>query len=385
MNVLMLSDTYLPDIGGGEVHVFEISKRLAACGHNVRLLVTNPKTDVSDSMNSVHVIRLGSQLKDVPAVSRAVWRELAWCDVVHAHYSYRLAAIAGVLIQLRKRPMAIVIHGLGTLPQADVSWLFGTLMKLYRWISHKAATRVISTSEDLASICYKLVPRERVTIIMNGLDTSAFSLDTWKGHATPRDGDPVILTVRRLVPKNGIHYMISALPYVMEACPKAMLWMVGDGRMRGALEERARQLGVAGHCRFIGRLANEDVPRFAASADVVVFPSTAESTSIACAEMMAMGKAIVASRVGGLIELLGLHEERGRLVKLVDWEASNYDAPNELSEEAYRRLADAVISAIRDHELSMKKIIAAKAFAFSELDWDVIARKTEDVLKKLVC
>ena len=60
-----------------------------------------------------------------------------------------------------------------------------------------------------------------------------------------------------------------------------------------------------------------------------------------------MGRKIVASRVGGLIELLGNDEERGWLVKIVPWESCDYDAP-ELDEEAYARLADRIADALAD-------------------------------------
>lgn len=109
----------------------------------------------------------------------------------------------------------------------------------------------------------------------------------------------------------------------------------------------------------------------------MVFPSTAESTSIACAEAMAIGTPVVASRVGGLVELLGKNEERGRLVTLVDHEGSNYDAPLTLPEDRLRALAHTVLEVLRTGEPERTR--AAQEFAQGELDWNMITEKTLDV------
>jgi glycosyltransferase involved in cell wall biosynthesis len=383
MKVFMTSDTYLPDIGGAEVHVFELQKRLRAQGIDLTLFVSNPTQAEEDAANPV--LRERWSLVRLPIVFWRMWTASRGADLYHAHYSYKLAMVLGVIAKLRRKPFLITQHGMGLLDQAGAKGIYQWLHRWYRWSSMKLSTFQISTSEDLADFCLPFIPRTRLTVIPNGLDTRAF--DPTRVVPSPDvrfDGaSPLLLTVRRLVPKNGIHYLVSALPFVKARYPNVQLAMIGDGRMRPDIEARAARLGVKEACLFLGTLPNRDVAPIAARADVVVFPSTAESTSIACAEMLALEKRVVASKVGGLIELLGRDEARGWLVSLVPWEACNYDAPEELPEDRYRALADRIIEALEDPEAPRKQA-AARAYAVAELDWDMITRKTMAVYRQLV-
>jgi len=159
--------------------------------------------------------------------------------------------------------------------------------------------------------------------------------------------------------------------------------IVGDGPLESFLKQRAQELGVAEYVLFEGFKSSPEVATYLRKASVVVFPSTAESASLACAEAMAMKKKIVASRVGGLIELLGSNEERGILVKLVDWEHSNYDAPLTLPSAATNRLAEAVLFALSGSEENDVRSEQAHTYAIEVLSWESIVDKTIEVYKNL--
>ncbi|MBU2613211.1 glycosyltransferase [Patescibacteria group bacterium] len=382
-NVFMTCDTYLPDIGGAEIHVFELQKRLREMGHSVTLFVTNPKPSTEDERYPV--IREQWSLSRTPRLLRRIWIASKDAEIYHSHYCHKLAMLTGVVARVRRKPFFITLHGLGILDHPGTPWIYDKAHRFYRWTSLHLATGIISTSEDLAMVCRRYLPDERIHVIPNGLDTSAFDPSRIVPSADPRfsDASPLILTVRRLVPKNGIHYAVSAMPHLLRRYPKAKLVMVGDGRMREAIQERARRLGVEHACVFLGSVPNREIAPIAMRADVVLFPSTAESTSIACAEMMSLGKRIVASRVGGLIELLGTDEERGWLMKLVPWESCDYDAPDELPEDRYRALADRVMDAYTSSE-GTRKTDAARRYAMEELDWSVIVRKTLETYRSFL-
>lgn len=375
----MSGDTYLPLVGGAEVHVFELQKRLRALGHEVTLFVTDPKSAVEDVQYPV--LRDTWSLKRAPAMLKRIWQHSADVELFHVHNPYRLGVLVGLVARLRRKPCIMTLHGLGLLDIPDNPWFYTQVHKLYRTLSLWFATQVISTSEDLAQVCQRYSSRP-MTLIPNGLDTQAFAEDRVVAATDARfdDAHPMILTVRRLVPKNGIHYIISALPCILKRFPQAKLVMIGDGRMRESLEARAKSLGVFEACLFLGALPNVQVPQIAKRADVVVFPSTAESTSIACAEMMAMGKKVVASRVGGLIELLGKNEERGWLVKIVPWESCDYTAPDELPMDRYQALAERVCDALE--ERAHERCERARVYACEQLDWGIVVAKTVEVYKR---
>lgn len=376
MKIFMTSDSYLPLIGGAEIHVFELQKRLREQGHDIKLFVTETRKDQTDGRYPV--TRDSWSLLKSPVLLFKIARLSKGSDVYHSHYSYKLAILTGIVARLRRKPFIVTLHGLGTLNQPKAPWFYDKLHRIYRQLSLRLATKIISTSQDLADVSRRYVKNLNIIIIENGLDTSIFDPEkvTPSNDQRLQNAHPLLLTVRRLVPKNGIHYAISAMPEILKTYPNAKLAMIGDGRMREYLEELAKKLGVENACIFLGRLSNSEVPPIAVLADIVLFPSTAESTSIACAEMMSLKKPIIASRVGGLIELLGKDQERGLLVSIVPWESCSYDAPLDLPVESYRKIAEAVDVVLRDGTTTQMKTLLARKFAVENLNWQVVVKRT---------
>ncbi len=153
-------------------------------------------------------------------------------------------------------------------------------------------------------------------------------------------------------------------------------WIIGDGRLREYLETRVKELGVKAAVCFFGALPNEKVQEILNQMHIVVFPSSAESISIAALEAMSMGKPIVASAVGGYLELLG-NNERGLLVQLFDRAHSDYKAPLSLPSERLQALGTAVIRLIREPILAKALGERASAYVRENFDWRVIAENVE--------
>ncbi|MFA5027178.1 MAG: GT4 family glycosyltransferase PelF [Candidatus Methylomirabilota bacterium] len=127
----------------------------------------------------------------------------------------------------------------------------------------------------------------------------------------PAPGRPVVGTVARLVPVKGIEHLIEAAPAILRGAPSASLLIVGDGELRAPLAARARELGLADRIHFTG--FRQDVPALIAGMDVFVLPSLNEGMGRVLVMAMALGKPIVATRVGGVPELLN-GGEAGMLV-----------------------------------------------------------------------
>jgi glycosyltransferase involved in cell wall biosynthesis len=135
---------------------------------------------------------------------------------------------------------------------------------------------------------------------------------------------------------------------------------------------------------MVGLIPNNRTPEYFAVADVVVFPSTAESTSISCIEAMLMEKSIVASRVGGLIELLGGAEPVGRLIQLVDNEHSDYAAPSisSISAQRYSAMAKSIMGLLEDAHENRRLGIAARKRAMAHFEWTNVIAATEANYRK---
>jgi glycosyltransferase involved in cell wall biosynthesis len=380
MKILITCENYLPRVGGAEIHVSNLFNRIKKDGHQVSLL-TNEK-----GQDEEFVTRILWSRKNAFKLVRAVWKMSKGVDIIHAHYCHRLAFIASVVGRLKGIPVIITLHGMGILDHPGAKFWARTSHGFYRYWSLKFCTHVISTSEDLALVADRFISRRKLEVVMNGYDASIFYEKNFPKVVLGKDfsDKKIILTVRRLVPKNGLHYLIEAMPYILERIPNAHYVLAGDGTLRPHIESRVSALSLQDHVTFLGMVDNHLVHEYMAFSDVLAFPSTAESSSIACAEAMGMKKIVVASRVGGLVELIGKNEERGYLVDLVPWEGSNYDAPLELPVERYKALADKITEAIENVAESEQKAAKGALYAKSELSWDSIYQKTVNVyLNKL--
>ena len=88
---------------------------------------------------------------------------------------------------------------------------------------------------------------------------------------------PILLTVKHLRPVCGHDTLLRAMPEILRHHPDVMLWLAGDGDLRSTLESMCRDLGIASHVRFLGRLGNETIWKYYAAADLFVLPSEVES------------------------------------------------------------------------------------------------------------
>ncbi|MBM3152763.1 MAG: glycosyltransferase family 4 protein, partial [Chloroflexi bacterium] len=278
------------------------------------------------------------------------------------------AALGVVLGRLLGKRVIVTLHGLGTL---DSSVSKHILWRLYRFVSLKWADIIIATSAEMAQVAMRFAPQERVVVIPNGVDTDRFAPRT-----RPPTGDEiVILTMRRLAPKNGVQYLVEAAPLILEAVPQARFWLTGEGKLEAHIRRRVAELGLEPFVHFLGIVAHDQTPGYYAQADIVVFPSSAESTSLACLEAMSMEKAVVASRLSAYREMLG-DDELGLLVPLFEREASDYNAPLTLPPERIQALAYAVIRLAQDPPLRQRLGQAARAFVMAGYDWRLVAART---------
>lgn len=399
----MLVDTYLPILGGAEVHVLELSRALRQQGYEVSICTavpshspaprgTPPPTQeegreepLSLSGRGVGVrgddefpvLRLpglkGGGWRAVLSIPAALPRLIAFIrgvDFVHCHYSFLMAALGTLLGRGLGKPTAVTLHGLGTL---DSSVGRSFLFRLYRTISLKLAGRIIATSEEMRQVALRFAPDARIAVIPNGVNSQTFAPAS---RVKTGDDGPVILTMRRLAPKNGIQYLVEAAPEVIAALPKACFWVAGEGKLETTIRQRVAELGLGEHFRFIGIVPHAGTAEVYRQADIVAFPSSAESTSLACLEAMCCEKAIVASSLGAYKDMLGASGERGVLVDLFDREASDYNAPLRLPAERIHALAQAIIALGRDEQERQRLGQAARRFASERYDWRLVAAQT---------
>jgi glycosyltransferase involved in cell wall biosynthesis len=226
-------------------------------------------------------------------------------DIVHTHL-----AKAGMLGRLAARMVGVPII-LHTFHGNVLRGYFGTtrsrvFLTIERLMA-RLSTRVIAISPQQRSEIADLgiAGLEKIVEIPLGLDLAPFlqgSPGSLRAELGIPPQCPIVGTVARLVPIKGIDVFLSAAAAVARRRPDVRFVVVGDGELRANLERLAAGLGIADRVRFTGWRA--DLPGIYADLDVFVLCSHNEGTPVSIIEAMASGRAVVATAVGGVIDLL---------------------------------------------------------------------------------
>jgi glycosyltransferase involved in cell wall biosynthesis len=201
--------------------------------------------------------------------------------------------------------------------------------------------------------------RERAVAVHNGIDVEDYP--TPKQERQP--AEPYILCVAAHNEVKGLDVLLRAVALLRSRGDDTPVVLAGDGPLRPALEQLAKRLGIEDGVRFAGRQGLAPLGDLLQRSTLVVVPSRAESFGIAILEAMAVGKPVVATRVGGIPEVV-VDGETGLLV------------PSE-SEEA---LCAAMHLLLRDRDLQLKLGQAGRLRVVEYFTADRMSARYEEVL-----
>lgn len=320
---------------------------------------------------TVHLIpRLAGGKAD--AVLRAPWvrrrvRELK-PDIVHAHY----ATSFGLLGALTGRhPLIISAWGSDIFSFPRSSRMHASLLK---WILAQADV-LCSTSRVMASEMKKyLEPGRKIEVIPFGVETGLFTPAPPKrsepGRTQPHDlNSPMVFgAAKYLHHVYGLDILVRALAMVKDKPPQGVLLRIaGTGPEEEPLKALAAELGVADRVQWLGALPNREVAHFYQSLDVVVLPSRQESFGVTAVEGSACGRPIIASRVGGLPEVV-TDKETGLLIP-----------PGNAHELAL------AMEYMLEHPEERKRMgEAGRAFVLAHYDWQENVTEMEKVYREVL-
>lgn len=175
----------------------------------------------------------------------------------------------------------------------------------------------------------------------------------------------VIGVVGRLVPIKGHKYLVSAAKRIIREFRNTVFVFVGDGYLRSRLERQAESIGVRKNIIFTGW--RKDAVEILDLFDILVLPSLNEGMGKVLVEGMALGKPIVASNVGGIIDLVR-NGENGILIPPGDSDA----------------LGEAILQLLKDKNLSEKLGKNGKAMVYPEFDASVMVKEIDDLYESLL-
>lgn len=234
-------------------------------------------------------------------------------DVLHAHYATSFGFIGALS---KERPFIISAWGSDIFSFPRKSLVHRSLLS---WILGKASF-LCSTSEIMAHEMRRYIPKgSKVEVIPFGVDLEQFSPPKLREELHPHQ--VVFGVAKYLQPIYGLDYLLKAFARVEHSHPgRILLRIAGNGPELGRLQTLAERLGVAGKVEWLGEVSNSEVARFYQDLDVVVVPSLEESFGVTAVEGSACARPIIASRVGGLPEVV-LDGKTGLMI-----EAQNVDS-----------------------------------------------------------
>ncbi len=374
--VLQVLETYLPLIGGAEFHLHYLTQNLIDQGWQVEIVtgLADDATVAHTDICPVHRLPHAVGRRALPYFF--VWlvrfvRMFPRFDVIHVHHTSFLSFVAVIAGWFTGKRIVVTLHGLGVLDSGVNGCL---IRRLYRWLSMKGAGRIIATSEEMREVALRFVDPEWVVEITNGVDTKRFAPvgdRAFEGVAETLR----LATLRRMNPKNGVHFVIDALGLAGDRL-KFHLRMAGDGPLRGAIEAGIAEFGLAERVTFEGFLSHDQVKPLLDDTDVALFLSTAESTSLAALECMAMGCLVVCSNAGAF-PLFVQNRKTGFIVDLFEQGQSDYAAPMHLEDWQTKRVADTLVAIQAMPAAELRAISeAARAYVCAHFDWAVITERT---------
>jgi glycosyltransferase involved in cell wall biosynthesis len=283
--------------------------------------------------------------------------------LVHTHTSKagvvgRLAAWLAQVPVVIHTPHGHIFYGYYG---AVTSALIGLLERFLAKITDRIVTLTDRGAHE--HVQFHIAGMEKFATIHSGIDLAYFrSVQVDPAVKRKELGLPpeglIVGTVGRLVPIKGLEWLLKAASRVLAEFPQACFVIIGDGPMLGELRQLTSELGIGARVVFLG--AREDVPECLAALDLFVLPSLNEGMGRVLLEAMAVGCPVVATRVGGIPDIVA-DGTTGLLVSPRD----------------DRALAEAILTLLRDRSRRAAYGEAARRHVDGRFDVETMVRNIE--------
>jgi N-acetyl-alpha-D-glucosaminyl L-malate synthase BshA len=303
-------------VGGSGIVATELAKSLADRGHDVHLISADPPFRLHEyqpglSFHRVHapsypLFREPQYLLSLANRIVEVSREFS-LDIIHAHYAvpHATAAYLARQILLDSAPACVpqvitTLHGTDiTLVGSDRSYAETVAFSIER------SDGVTAVSESLRADTYRALPVQRaITVIPNFLDCEVHRRipnPALRARYCPAGCEKLVIHVSNFRPVKRVEVVVEVFARITAHVPSRLL-LVGDGPDLGKALDAGRRLGVAGRIESLGE-QDQVLPLLSVS-DLFLLPSEQESFGLAALEAMACEVPVVATRVGGLHEVV---------------------------------------------------------------------------------
>lgn len=377
---LIFAVAYHPFVGGAEVAVQEITKRLAKDFefHLITLRIDG-RIPKSEKIDEVFVYRIGwgrregasSSINLGLTISKYFFPFLACLKAIKLHKKHNFdftwsimasySGFAALFFKFLNRKIPFVL----TLQEGDpiehIKRRVGIFMPLYKKIFSKADI-VQTISNFLADFAKKYGYKKEPIVVSNGVDLENFSkefseteLFSAKEEIEKKEGDIFLITSSRLVYKNAVDQIIKALSHL----PKNFnLLIAGEGEERQTLEDLAEKLSLKERVKFLGVISHQKLPLYLKVSDIFIRPSRSEGMGNSFIEAMASGIPVIGTPVGGIPDFLE-DEKTGLFCEV--------DNPEDIAKQVKRL--------IEDNKLRQNIVENAREMVAKDYSWGNISQK----------
>jgi glycosyltransferase involved in cell wall biosynthesis len=231
-------------------------------------------------------------------------------DVVVSHCT---PSLFPSLNDLGGKPLICHFHGPRYL-ERRVEGANALAIQLSKYIEHKVYARadhVITLSHYMKDVLEETYgfPGERISVIPGGVNVEQFKQCLSREEARQQlelpQGRPIILTVRRLERRMGLHNLVEAMSEVVRIMPDVLLLIVGKGPLQGELNHHIQSRSLSTNIQMLGAVADQVLPLLYRAADFSIVPTTAyEGFGLILLESLASGTPVLGTSVGAIPEVL---------------------------------------------------------------------------------
>jgi glycogen(starch) synthase len=313
MKVLYWTELFYPHVGGVEVLSKQFIHALQERDHEFVVVTSHSGLNLPDEteLDGTRVYRYHFQralahrnMRELGVIAGKVssLKQTFRPDLIHVNSSQPSIFFHKITMARSPAPTLFTVHE-PPIRASNRNTLLGEILHLSQWVtgvSEAMLLQVIQLAPEIAT---------RSSVIYNGLEMPSL-------QPAPLSFDaPRLLCMGRVIDEKGFDLAIDALSHIFNREPKARLVIAGDGPARSSLEQRVLELGLTDAVEFIGWQPPEAIPELINTATIVLVPSRwCEPFGLAALQAAQMARPVVATRVGGLPEVV-VHRETGLLVE----------------------------------------------------------------------
>jgi len=312
LRILVLTHEFPPIGGGGAQVIRDLCRGMTFSGHEIQVLTTHiAGLPFEEKLDSVRIIRVPCG-RQAPYRARLVemaqyllrgfpiglgliknWRP----DIMHVHFAVPAGALGKALSMYTGVPYFMTVHGgdvPGGAPEKTSRW--------FRWIypfTHsiwRSASHVVAVSEHTRQLSLRHYPVE-ISVIRNGFDFAALRPGEIEVGRPPQ-----VIWAGRFMPEKNPLQVVNTMNHLRDIPWKCV--MIGDGPERARVEREIVKWGLQERFTIPGWVDQKEVMNWFARSDVLFMPSLSEGLPIVGLQGLAMGLAVVATRVGGFVDLV---------------------------------------------------------------------------------